>query len=399
VRVLLADEAIELEVLWGLLGLLSIPALIVLNGLFVAAEFSLVAVRRTRVEEMIARGITRAKSVLSAVDHITRTIAATQLGITLSSIALGWVSEVVLAHDLEGAFGGLPWPWNVIAVHSVATALAFGAITFIHVVFGELIPKAMALQAPDRCAIWLAGPLNLFVRLTRPIIVLMSGTAGLILRLIGMRAEAETHLHSVEELALLIEDTEEAGLIAPAQAELVQNVFKLSHKQVRDCMVPRDKMAALELTMAPEQVLEAVRAGAHTRMPVYSGELDNIVGIVNTKNLFYLLSLRGVVVLADAMYDPIFLKPDEEIATALQLFRKAKRPMALVRDDEGKIHGVITLEDILEEIVGDIEDEHDQPPPPARPLRRVRKLAKALPAKSEARNPKPETNPKSEIQR
>jgi CBS domain containing-hemolysin-like protein len=293
VRVLLADETTFLEITWTLLGLLTIPALVVLNGFFVAAEFSLVAVRRTRIEELIARGITRARSILTAVDQLNRTIAATQLGITLSSIALGWVSESVLAIDLESAFRGLPAPWDVVARHSVATAIAFVGITFVHVVFGELIPKALALQSPDRIALWLAPPLNLFTRLTRPIIILMSGTAALILRLMGFRAEPESHLHSVEELALLIEDTEEAGLIAPEQAELVQNVFELGNKLVRDIMVPRDKMGALELTMPPEKVLEAVRQGAHTRMPVYQGDLDNIVGIVNTKNLFFLFSLRG----------------------------------------------------------------------------------------------------------
>jgi CBS domain containing-hemolysin-like protein len=373
---LLADESAGLEALWDWLGLLTIPALVMLNGFFVAAEFSLVAIRRTRVEEMISRGITRARSVLSAIDNLNRTIAATQLGITLSSIALGWVSESIFAHDLESVFVELSAPWSTITRHSVAIALAFVFITFIHVVFGELIPKAMALQSPGRLALWVATPLNLFTLLTRPVILVMSGTAAVILRLFGFRAEPEAHLHSVDELALLIEDTEEAGLIAPEQAEWVQNVFELSEKQVRDCMVPREKMAALELSMSPEQVLEAVRQGAHTRMPVYAGELDNIVGIVNTKNLFYLFSLRGVVVLADAMYDPIFLKPDEDIATALQLFRKSKKPMALVRDDAGKILGMITLEDVLEEIVGDIEDEHDQPRI-TRPARRLRRLRKA----------------------
>jgi CBS domain containing-hemolysin-like protein len=386
VRALLAQESGQLEVLWGLLALLSVPALVALNGLFVAAEFSLVAVRRTRVEEMIARGITRARPVLAAIDNITRSIAATQLGITLSSIALGWVSEAILAHDLEEVFGDLTAPWDAISRHSVAIALAFIGVTFVHVVFGELIPKAMALQSPARFALWLAPALNVFTRVTRPVILVMSGTSALILRIFGFRSEPETHLHTVEELALLVEDTEEAGLIAPEQAELVQNVFELKNKQVRDCMIARDKMAALELTMAPEQVLEAVRQGAHTRMPVYSGDLDNIVGIVNTKNLFFLFSLRGVVVLADAMYDPIFLKPDEDIGTALQLFRKAKRPMALVRDDAGKIVGVITLEDVLEEIVGDIEDEHDQPP-----RRRVRKLRKLpAPMKVDGRSAKTE---------
>jgi putative hemolysin len=388
VRLLLADEPSHLDALWGWLGLLTIPALVLLNGFFVAAEFSLVAIRRTRVEEMIAHGISRARSVLAAIDSLNRTIAATQLGITLSSIALGWVSESIFARDLEWAFSGLTSPWNVLTRHTIAVALAFVVITFIHVVFGELIPKAMGLQSPGRIALWVATPLNIFTLVTRPVILIMSGTAAVILRLFGFHAEPEAHLHSVDELALLIEDTEEAGLIAPEQAEWVQNVFELSEKQVRDCMVPREKLAALELGMSPEQVLEAVRQGAHTRMPVYAGELDNIVGIVNTKNLFYLFSLRGVVVLADAMYDPIFLKPDEDIATALQLFRKSKKPMALVRDDNGKILGMITLEDVIEEIVGEIEDEHDQPRirRPARRLRRLRKTPSS--AKVDLRAPK-----------
>ena len=182
-------------------------------------------------------------------------------------------------------------------------------------------------------------------------------------------------VHSVEELALLIEDTEEAGILDPEQAELVQNVFRLSNKHVADCMVPRDKMAALELTTPMEKILATVREVAHTRLPVFSGDLDNIVGVVNTKNLFYLFTLQGVFVLEDAIYPALFLKPDEEIANALRLFRKAKRPMALVRDDDGKIHGLITLEDILEEIIGDIEDEHDQPIPKV-PRSRLRQLMK-----------------------
>jgi CBS domain containing-hemolysin-like protein len=148
---------------------------------------------------------------------------------------------------------------------------------------------------------------------------------------------------------------------------MVQNVFRLSNKKARDCMVPREKMAALEVNLPPDRILEAVRSGAHTRMPVYEKELDNIVGIVNTKNLFFLWSLRGVVVLEDALYPALFLREDESVANALRLFRKARRPMALVR------LGLVTLEDILEEIIGDIEDEHDRPTP--RLVRRKKLLA------------------------
>lgn len=352
---------------WGwlgtLLGVLSVPLLVALNAFFVAAEFALVAVRRTRVEELVAHKIKGAAAVATALAHLNRTIAATQLGVTLSSLGLGWVAESILAQAVADLFAGLPAPWSFIAQHSVAGTLAFVLVTFFHVVLGELFPKMLALQAPDRIALWLAKPLNIFVILTRPFTVLMTATANALVRLFGFRAASEGLVHSVEELALLVEDTEEAGILDPDQAELVQNVFRLTKKSVAGCMVPREKMAALELTAAPERVLEAVRSGAHTRMPVYSGELDNIVGIVNTKNLFFLLSLRGVVVLEDAIYPPLFLKPDEEIANGLRLFKKAKRPMALVRDEAGKILGLITLEDILEEIIGDIEDEHDRPMP------------------------------------
>ena len=195
-------------------------------------------------------------------------------------------------------------------------------------------------------------------------------------------------VHSVEELTLLIEDTEEAGILHPEQANLVQAVFRLSDKTVRDCMVPREKMATLELSMDPEKVLERVRAGAHTRMPVYEGEINKIVGIVNTKDLFFLFSLRGVVVLEDAMYPPLFLKPDESVANTLRLFKKAKRPMALVRDDEDNILGLITLEDILEEIIGDIEDEHDRPTPKVVPRRSVKVTQARLPERKPAAPPR-----------
>jgi CBS domain containing-hemolysin-like protein len=349
------------------LRLLAIPILVVANGLFVAAEFALVSLRRTRVEELVRQGVKGAKVVDRALTRLNRTIAAVQLGVTLASIGLGWVGEPALADLVQPLFGELPRTWEVIAKHSMAAALAFILITFMHVVFGELVPKNLALQAPDRTALWLARPLTIFAWITRPLTLIMSGAANVIVRACGYEpAKGEEMVHSVEELQLLIEDTEEAGVLEPEQAELVQNVFRLSDKRVGDCLVPRDKMACLELNSPPDKVLEAVRTGAHTRMPVYEGNLDNIVGIVNTKDLFYLFSLRGVVVLEDALYPPLFLKPDHDLGTALRLFRQSHRPMALVRSDLGTVEGLITLENVLEEIVGDLEDEHD------RPMRKVR---------------------------
>jgi magnesium and cobalt exporter, CNNM family len=350
--------------MWSILGLLSIPALVALNGLFVAAEFALVAVRRTRIEELVNRGVRGARSVELAVQRLDRTLAATQLGITLSSIGIGWAGEPALARLLEPLFNSLPSFWAGVSAHTIAAVVAFLAIMYMHVVFGELLPRALALRQPDTTALWFSRPLVVFAKLTRPLTLLMSGSANAIIRLLGYAPpHGEQMVHSVEELLLLIEDTEEAGILDPDQADIVENIFQISSKEVRDCMVPADKMAALELTTPPDKVLEAVRSGAHTRMPVYESNLDNIVGIVNTKNLFHLFSLQGVVVLLDALYPATFLKPDNTVSEALRLFRKSHRPMALVRTEEGKILGLITLEDVLEEIVGDIEDEHDRPVP------------------------------------
>jgi CBS domain containing-hemolysin-like protein len=362
--------------------LLLVPLLVVLNGLFVAAEFALVAVRKTRIEEMVRAGLKGARSAENAINRLDRSIAATQLGITLASLGLGWVAEPALVDLLMPLFASLPGAWSAAAAHSTAVVVAFLFITFLHVTFGELIPKNVAIQATDRTVLWLSAPLVVFARLTRPLTLLMSGTANLVLRLFGYEpAQGEEAVHSVEELLLLIEDTEEAGVLDAETADYVENVFRLTGKKVRDCLIPADKMMALELNTPPEGVLEAVRKGAHTRMPVYEGTIDNIVGIVNTKNLFFLFSLKGVVVLEDALYPALFLSPDESLATALRLFKKSRRPMALVRDDAGKVLGMLTLEDVLEEIIGDIEDEHDRPTPKVKVVPRLKRLLpKPVPA-------------------
>jgi CBS domain containing-hemolysin-like protein len=359
---------------WALdvLFLLFVPALVLLNGLFVAAEFSLVAVRKTRMEELADKGTSGAKSVLQALARLDQAIAATQLGITLASIGLGAVSEPALVRLIQPSFYWVPEGYAWFTAHGVASVLAFVLITFLHVVFGELIPKSVSIQMPDTAAMWLASPLMWFALLTRPATLTINAVASVLLRLAGFKGlDGQPVVHSVEELILLIEDTEEAGILDEQQADLVENVFHLRNKRVGDCMVPRERMAALEISTPPDKVLEAVRDGAHTRMPVYEGNLDNIVGIVNTKDLFYLFSLQGVVVLQDALYVPTFLAPDESISTALQLFKKAHRHMVMVRDDDGRIHGLLTLEDIVEEIVGELEDEHDRPMPKVRRRRRL----------------------------
>jgi len=362
------------------LGLALIPLLILINGYFVAAEFAIVAIRRTRVEELVNAGTPRAKALLDAVTQMDRSVAAAQLGITVASLALGLVSEPALNNLISPLLANAPESWQGTVSHIISVALTLTLVTYMHVVFGEQMPKIAALQSSEKIGLVIATPLNLFARCTKPFIRVMNGSSMMFLRWLGFKpTTGHDELYTIDELRLLIEDTEEAGLIEPEAADFVLNVFALTNKTVRDVMVPRDKVAGLELRTPPDEILELVRDGAHTRMPVYDGTWDNVVGVVNTKDLFYLFSLKGVVILDDALYAAQYLDPDQPVSVALRLFRKSRRPMAIVREKSGAVLGILTLEDVLEEIVGDIEDEHDDPARRAAFARAVRRKAAGLP--------------------
>jgi CBS domain containing-hemolysin-like protein len=353
------------------LGLLAIPLLVGINGFFVAAEFALVAVRKTRVEELVNQGKVGAAALMAALSDLDRSVAACQLGITVASLALGFVSEPAVHQALHPLFTALPGGDDGPVTRVVSIAVTLGLITYLHVVFGEQMPKLAALQSSERVALLIAVPVNWFGRMSGPLITLMNGSSRWFLRRLGYRADSDAgEVHTVDELRLLVEDTEEAGLIDSEQADMVLNVFALRNKTVADCLVPWEKVVALDVGATPEKVLEAARLGAHTRMPVYDGTPDNVVGIVNTKDLFFLFSTSGAVLLEDALYPATFLDPGEPVANAFKLFRKSHRPMAVVRDGAGKVRGLITMEDVLEEIVGDLEDEHDVPVPKLKRIRR-----------------------------
>jgi CBS domain containing-hemolysin-like protein len=355
-----------------LFGLIAIPVLIAVNGFFVAAEYALVAVRMTRIEELVQQGVWRARSVATAKTRLDRSIAATQLGITLASIALGAVGESVLATILGPVLTFIPEGIEPLTRHSVATFLSIAGITYVHVILGEQIPKMIVIRSPDRIALRTAWFVNGFAVATGPVVRLMNATTNLLLRALGFsRSEMSPQAASVEELRMLVEDTQEAGLIEHDTATFVQNVFRLTNKTVRDCMIPREKMDALEVHTPTSKVLAVVRRSGHTRLPVYDGQIENIVGILNTKHLFSLITLGHVVILEDVLYPATFIEPDEPVSVALRLFKKTRRPMVIVRDADKKVVGMLTLEDVLEEIVGDIQDEHDvggprgsQPPRP-----------------------------------
>lgn len=339
---------------------LAIPLLLLGNAFFVAAEFSLVTVRRTRLEELASKKVLGVGAAQEATRRLDDTIAATQLGITMMSLALGWVGEPGLAHLMQPWFGFLPEAWGPVAAHTTATIVAFLGITFLHVVVGELAPKTIALRIPDTVAISVAVPLLAFERVFRPFISLMNGSGNALVKLLGFRPAAHaSHLHSVQELQLLVEDVSEAGRMTPDHAELLKNAFRLPEKRVREAMVPLSSAVMLEYRSVPDQILGALQDSVHTRFPVYDGERTRVVGIVNAKDLFAIYATSGLINLEDAMYPTTWAPSDRSIAEQLKEFRRIRRQMAVVIDESGVAIGIITLEDIVEELVGDIEDEHD----------------------------------------
>jgi CBS domain containing-hemolysin-like protein len=338
---------------------LLIPVLVLLNAFFVAAEFSLVTVRRTRLEELQAKRTPGVGFAIAAASRIDQMIAATQLGITMTSLALGWIGEPGLAHYMEPWFRFLPAAWGPVAAHTAATIVAFGCITFLHVVVGELAPKTIAIRIPDVVAIRLAGPLLAFERVGRPFIRLTSFAGRSLARALGFAPSQHQHVHTVEELQLLVEDVSEAGRMSVEHAELLKNAFRLPVKRAGDAMVPLAQVAMLDIRRTPEQIIESVQESVHTRFPVYDTERTRIVGIVNAKDLFYTYTTSGLIQIVDAMYPPTWAPADRSIAEQLKEFRRIRRQMAIVVDAVGQPIGVITLEDIVEELVGEIEDEHD----------------------------------------
>ena len=353
-----------------LLATLWIPAvvlLVALNAFFVAAEFALVTVRWTRVEELVAEGKFGAVAVSQAIGSLNDAIAATQVGITFASLALGWIGEPAIAHLIEPLFRGLPPVWDVALSHASALFIALLVITYLHVVLGEQVPKVIAIERAEDVALLVAAPLLTFGRVFRPFIRLIGGSTNWMVRTLRLPTQpAAQTVHSVEELSMLVEETQEAGVMPEDQATYLQNVFELSDKTVGDVMIPREKVVTVSLAASEAEILATARETAHTRMPVWEDTPDNIVGIVNTKDLFHVFSLKGLVILMDAMYPALFVDRAQPVARLLREFRREKRQMAVVRDKDQKFLGIVTLEDILEEIVGEIEDEHDvRTPPPA----------------------------------
>ena len=355
-----------------ILKLLAVMLLVGINAFFVAAEFALVAVRRTRIEPLARAGDRRAIRVLAALDHPDDFISAAQLGITVSSIAIGYIAEgtlhAIMVPYLEWlhATGNVPMLGSItVTGHVIATILTLLIVTFLHVVLGEQVPKMMAIQKAESVAFWATRPTQIFGSILRPFIRLMSMSAGAVMRMFGVPPTGvHAHAHSPEEIRLLVEQSHQEGMVA-ADQQMLLSVFQFRDTLAREVMTPRRDIIALETTSTRAETLALIAEEGHSRIPVYRESIDEVVGVLLVKDLLAYMAQHPE---ADAPFDlqslarePHFVPDTKRIGELFAELRARGAHMAILLDEFGGTEGLVTLEDMLEEIVGDIRDEYDEP--------------------------------------
>ena len=344
-----------------ILKLCAILGLVGLNAFFVAAEFALVGARTTRLQTLSEAGDHAAQLALNAITRLDDYISGTQLGITLASLALGWIGEATLATLFSHMFHSLPPSYATLASHAVAGTLAFASITVLHIVLGELAPKSVALLYPETLSRWVARPLMVFTYVFWPAIWLLNKSANGFLRLFAIppptRAE---RVHVPEELLLLLSESRRHGLVEAANVDMIAGVFDLSRTNVRQAMTPRTEMQAIERHWSLERVIDVVKRSGYSRLPVYEDDLDHIVGVLLVKDLLDYINGTTTFRAEQIMREPFFIPATMQIDQLLKELRDRNAHLAIVVDEYGGTLGVITLEDLLEEIVGEIFDEFDR---------------------------------------
>ena len=344
--------------------LIAIVVLLALNGFFVAAEFALVRSRRTRLEAMARAGDKMARIALRATANLPRLLSASQLGITVASLALGALAENALGSQLEVWLGTLPLGLRLAVRVGIASAIAITIVTYLHVVFAELAPRSVALAHPERFARLLAPALIIFETIVRPFTIVLNWSAEFVLRIAGQRPQPfEESVHSPEELRILVEQSEEKGALEAADADMLEGVFEFSEKNAREVMTARTEIDALPLDASLDETLQLIAESQRSRYPVYEETIDNIIGLVLAKDLLPVLRNPPVEFSLRAVMRPVHVVPgSREVEEVLADFKRLKEHMAIVLDEYGGTAGVVTMEDLLEEIVGEILDEYDEPP-------------------------------------
>ena len=352
----------------GVIGrVLAILALLAANGFFVAAEFSIVRSRRSRLEAMARGGDARARIVLRATADLAKLLSAVQLGVTLASIGIGALAEEALSHVFAQAFAQMPMLARVGLGAGFGTLCALAIVTYGHVVFGELAPRGAALNHPENVARWLVPPLLVFAWVVSPVTWLLNRSADGVLRALGQQpAREEENVHSSQELRIIVEQSQEVGALERQDAALIEGVFEFSEKNAREVMTPRTAIDALDVEATLDEAVNLVVETQRSRYPVYEDTLDNIIGLVLAKDLIPLLRDRPADFTMRAMMRPVHVVPgSREVEEVLADFKRLKEHMAVVLDEYGGTAGIVTMEDLLEEIVGEILDEYDEPELPA----------------------------------
>ncbi len=343
------------------INLFVIAFLLFSNGFFVAAEFAMVKVRKTRIEQLVKEGNFNAQIALEAIKDLDKFIASVQLGVTISSIGLGWVGESTLARIIEPAFAFLPGASQTVATHTLSASIAFALITFLHVVLGELIPKSIALEYTEKTALIIARPMSAITFIFNPFIWLLNGFGNLVLKILRIPHSHKSSLvHSSEELDMLVDASYDGGVLNETEKDMLHNVFKFSDLTAKQVMIPRTDMVCVPIDMSLEDLNKFATENQYTRYPVYEGDIDHITGLIHVKDL-YKLSIDDTTCPIERIQRDIMLVPETITMDNLVLeFKKRKSQMAVVVDEFGGTSGIITLEDVLEEIFGEVQDEFDE---------------------------------------
>jgi putative hemolysin len=361
----------------ALLRLFAIGLLVAANAFFVAAEFALVSVRDTRLQQLVEQKRLGARIVQRLHLHLDQLLSAVQFGVTLTSLGLGWIGEGALAQMIEPSLHNLPH--GVVWAHAIATTLAFAIISYLHVTLGELVPKSVALQRAERVALAVAAPMEVFMSISRPALFIFSRSAALVLRAFGSKPMREGGVHSPEELKLMVTASRRVGLLPAVQEETIHRTLELGNVTVREIMVPRPDIFSLPADLPLDEALSRVIEEQHSRVPVYDPERgpEHIIGVLYSKEMMRWQQIRLAQVQSGASQLPnvtvrnimrtvLFVPETKPVIDLLIDFKERRRHMAVVVDEFGSTAGVITVEDVLEQIVGEIEDEFDiAPPPPA----------------------------------
>ncbi len=351
------DAAVSYSAGTIIIKLLSVLVLVAANGFFVAAEFALVGVRASRIETLAASGSRAAKRVLELLKNLNSYLSACQLGITLASLALGWIGEPAIARLLEGPLSRLSETWH----HIISFGIAFSIITALHIVLGEQAPKLLGLAIAEKIALAIALPLQLFYRVLSWPIRALDWASVRAVQLLGIKATDEhASTYTEEELRRLVDKSRESGLLRAEERRLIHRVFEFSDTLVREAMVPRTEMAAIPDTYSLEQITKAFDQHRYSRLPVYHESFDDVCGFIHSKDVMPYLIYPERFKLRDVLQPPMYVVDTARLEQVLRQMQKAKMHFGFVIDEHGGLEGIITLEDLLEEIVGEISDEHDE---------------------------------------